>query len=76
MNRVPDIIVYVKNLIQSIQPWIVRVCAFLTINDQGEFQAMKLSIVAAEGEELVSLIVRYSLNTLCQDGAIDYYRVI
>ena len=33
MNRVPDIIVYVKNLIQSIQPWIVRVCEYLAIND-------------------------------------------
>ena len=32
MNRVPDVIIYVKNLIQSIQPWIVRVCEFLTIN--------------------------------------------
>ena len=36
---------------------------------------MKLAVVTAEGKELVSLIVRYSLNTLCQDGAIDYSRV-
>ena len=32
MNRIPDVIVYVKNLIQSIQPWIVRVREYLTMN--------------------------------------------
>ncbi|KNB41936.1 hypothetical protein JH06_4505 [Blastocystis sp. subtype 4] len=65
MNRVPEVLLYVKNLIQSIQPWMMR----------KEFQAMRLSIVTIEGTELVSLLLKHTNNVLCQEETIDYQRV-
>lgn len=75
MNRVPEVLLYVKNLIQSIQPWMMRVLDFQLTDTQKEFQAMRLSIVTIEGTELVSLLLKHTNNVLCQEETIDYQRV-
>ena len=31
MCRVPDVVLYVRNLVQSIRPWIQRVCTELSL---------------------------------------------
>lgn len=76
MNRVPEVILYVKNLIQSIQPWMMRVFVSQQNNVQKEFQAMTVSIITTEGTELTSLILKHTNNDLCQDDTIDYQRVL
>ncbi|KAK8827481.1 hypothetical protein WA538_003441 [Blastocystis sp. DL] len=65
MNRVPEVILYVKELVKSVQPWMIR----------GEFRGLVVSIRTVEGKDVTSIVLCHSVSQLSNSSVIDYKRV-
>ena len=62
MCLVPDIVLYIHNLVQSVRPWIQR----------KQFHSIELEISTLEGTLLESMLIQASENTLSSSDLVDY----
>ena len=72
MCLVPDIVLYIHNLVQSVRPWIQRVWLYSMPYFKKQFHSIELEISTLEGTLLESMLIQASENTLSSSESVDY----
>lgn len=76
MCLVPDIVLYIHNLVQSVRPWIQRVWFDSRYYVKKQFHSIELEISTLEGTLLESMLIQASENTLSSSDLVDYSYVL
>ena len=76
MCLVPDIVLYIHNLVQSVRPWIQRVWFYSRHYVKKQFHSIELEISTLEGTLLESMLIQASENTLSSSDFVDYSYVL